>query len=154
MGTEPLNVRGLAGPLVVTHNFLTGRLTMTVGGRPAERIGRTRRYALPAAGGGTVEGEVRGGFFDPYPSVYVGGVAHRTGPLVPVALRVLALLPVLLLLGGLLGGLVAALGVAVNQVVVRLSQPNMLKAVMMLGVAVGCYIVWYILAAALISATR
>ena len=103
MQTEPLTVAGLAGPVVVTTNSFTGRNTVTVGGQPAALIAR-RRYALPAANGRTVEGTVSARFFDPYPTLELNGVRHRTGPEVPVALRILALVPIALAgLGGLVG---------------------------------------------------
>jgi hypothetical protein len=152
--TEPLTIRGVAGPLVVTHNFFLGRYAVTVGGKPAKRIsGRT--FALPRSGGGTVEATMHGGFLDAYPSVDVAGVRYRTGPPIPVGLRILAFLPILLVtIGGLLGAIVGLVGAAANMAVARLPQPAALKALMMVGVLIAAVIVWYLLASVVITSTR
>jgi len=147
--TEPLTVAGLAGPVVVTTNSFTGRNTVTVGGQPAALIAR-RRYALPAANGRTVEGTVSARFFDPYPTLELNGVRHRTGPEVPVALRILALVPIALAgLGGLVGGLIGALGMIVNVVVLRRQLPGYAKALLMVAVLVATVVVWLVVAGAI-----
>ena len=149
MRTEPLTIRGLAGPVVVSTNGLSGRYGITVGGHPASRIGRAR-YALAVPGGGTVEAKVRGGFLDAYPSLEINGVTHRTGPRTPLALRALALSPIgLLLLGGLLGGLVGGLGAATNFAIARSRVPTAVKALLMLVVLAAVVVTWAILATAI-----
>jgi hypothetical protein len=76
-------------------------------------------------------------------------VRHRTGPRVPVALRVLAVQPILLFaVGGLIGGLVRALGLVVNLVVARTSIPSAVKALIMIGVGVVASVVWLAIAVA------
>jgi hypothetical protein len=95
--TEPLTITGLAGPVVLETNFLTGKHSITVRGHPAPRAGR--RFTLPTAGGGTVEA-VRDQFLDAYPNLEIHGVKHRTGPPTPMVLRILALVPILLHRGG------------------------------------------------------
>jgi len=152
--SEPLTIAGLAGPVVVDSNSFTGRNTVTVNGQPVPRIGR-RAYALPAAGGGTMQAEVRPGFFDPYPSLQINGVKHRTGPQVPMVLRILALVPIVLVgVGGLVGGLIGALGVIGNLAVARLSLPAVVKALLMLVVLAVAVVVWVIVAGAITSAIR
>jgi len=146
--SEPLAIRGLAGPVVVEANNFTGRYTVTVGGRPAPRIGRAR-YALPAAGGGTVKAVVRGGFFDPYPSLEINGLKHRTGPPVPMPLRILALVPIVLVGFGALGGLIGAFGVIANLAVARLPQSPLVKALLMLGVLALAVVTFAVLASAI-----
>jgi hypothetical protein len=82
--------------------------------------------------------------------VEVDGVRHRTGPKVPVGLRVLALLPILLVgVGGLIGGLVGALGVVVNLVIARAPISSAVKALIMIGVAALACMVWVGIAVAL-----
>ncbi|MEV6816597.1 hypothetical protein [Micromonospora sp. NPDC051296] len=152
MNTEPISIDGVAGPIVVTTNALWGRPAVTVGGVPAQRTGR-RQYALPAAAGGAVEATVRSAFADPYPTVEVNGVQHRTGPPVPVVLRVLAPLPILLIaVGGALGGLIGVLGLVANLAVARSRTPSAVKGLIMVGVAVVASVVWLAIAVAVQAA--
>jgi hypothetical protein len=154
MRTEPLAIQGLAGAVVLTSGFLSNKYSITVGGLPATQTGRGR-YSLPAAGGGTVEATVRSGFADPYPTLEINGVKHRSGPPVPLALRVLALIPILLIgFGGLLGGLIGALGVMVNLAVASLPRSAVVKALLMLGVLVVVVVAWIVVAGAIGLAIR
>lgn len=151
MNTEPLSVAGVAGPIVVATKALWGHPDVTVGGVPAPRTGR--RYALPTVDGGVVQATVRTVIADPYPTMEINGVQHRTGPAVPVFLRILVLLPILLFtVGGVLGALVGALGVAANLTVARTRMATAVKALVMVGVAVGTVIVWLVVAVALNAA--
>jgi len=145
MNTEPITIDGVAGPIVVTTNAFWGHPVVTVGGVPAPRTGRGQ-YALPAATGGAVDATVRAALTDPYPTLEVNGVRHRTGPRVPVVLRVLALLPFLLAVGGALGGLVGALGVVANLAVARTRSPAIVRALIMIGIGVVAYVIWYAIA--------
>jgi hypothetical protein len=150
--TEPLMIAGLAGPVVVESPFWANRFLITVGGQPATRTGRGR-YSLPGAGGGVREAIVRGGFLDMYPTLEINGVRHRTGPVTPLPLRALALLPIaLLLLGGVLGGIIGALGVAVNRTVARLPVHAVVKALLMVCVLAVAAVVWVSVAAAITAA--
>jgi hypothetical protein len=143
MRTAPLSVAGLAGPVVLESFFFAGQYTVTVGGRTATRIGRGR-YALPTAGGATVEARVRRAFFDIWPSLEINGVRHPTGPPTPVELRVLAWLPLLLVCcGGPVGGLIGALAVPVNLAVARLVAPTRGKLLMMIGVSAAAVMVMF-----------
>jgi hypothetical protein len=147
--TKPLEIQGLAGPVILESGFFANKYAVTVGGRPATRTGRGR-YALPAAGGGAVEATVRGGFLDAYPTLEINGVKHRTGPPVPMTLRVLAWVPIVLVgFGGLLGGLIGALGVMVNMAIARVPISAVLKALLMLGVLVVAVVAWAVVAGAI-----
>jgi hypothetical protein len=150
--TEPLAINGLIGPIVLESGFFANNYSITVGGRPATRTGRGR-YSLPAVGGGTVEATVRGGFLDAYPTLEINGVKHRTGPKVPVPLRALAWVPIVLLgLGGLVGGLIGALGVMVNMVIARRPASAVLKTVLMLAVLGVAVVSWIVVAGAIRAA--
>jgi hypothetical protein len=152
--SEPLTIPGLAGPVVVDLNSFTGRTAVTVNGQPVPRIGR-RVYALPAAGGGTVNAEVRPGVLDPFPSLQINGVKHRTGPQIPIALRILTFVPILLVgVGGLVGGLIGALGMIGNLAIARLSLPSVVKALLMLVVLGVAVVVWVIVAGTIVAATK
>lgn len=154
VNTDPISIDGVAGPIVVTTNAFWGRPRVTVGGVPAPRTGN-RQYALPAAAGGAIEATVRSAFADPYPTVEVNGVRHRTGPAVPLVLRVMTLLPVLLVaVGGALGGLAGGLGFVANSAVARTRIPSAVKALIMVGVSVVAYFVWLVLAVAVRGAVN
>ncbi|MEU8421394.1 hypothetical protein AB0C15_11020 [Micromonospora sp. NPDC048835] len=151
MNTEPLNIVGVAGPVVVATKAIWGHPAVTVGGVPAQRTGRN--YALPTVDGGVVQATVRNVLADPYPTVEVNGVRHRTGPAMPVFLRILVMLPILLFtVGGILGALVGALGVAANLAVARTRMATAVKALAMVGVGVGTVIVWLVIAVVLNAA--
>jgi len=63
---------------------------------------------------------VRGGFLDAFPTLEINGVKHRTGPPTPLALRILAVVPIALVaVGGPFGALIGVVGVAVNMAVAR-----------------------------------
>ncbi|MEU8153266.1 hypothetical protein AB0B94_06345 [Micromonospora sp. NPDC048986] len=151
MNTEPLNVAGVAGPIVVATKAFFGHPAVTVGGVPAPRTGR--RYALPTVDGGVVQATVRTVLADPHPTVEVNGVQHRTGPPMPILLRILVLLPILLFtVGGILGALVGAVGVWGNLTVAHTRMAPAVKALAMVGVGVGTVIVWLAVAVALAAA--
>jgi hypothetical protein len=147
--TDPISIAGVAGPVVVDTSPFLGLRAVRVGGLPAQRIGRGT-YALPSLSGGAIHARVRASFADPYPTVEVNGVRHRTGPVVPLALRVLALLPIALVaIGGLLGGVVGALASVANVAVARTPIPAIVKALIMLVVGVVAFVVLVLLATAL-----
>jgi len=151
MQTGPVDIDGLAGPVVITSNAFTGRSSVTVGGQPVKG---TRRgdYAFPSADGRTVDAKVRTGLFDPYPSLKIAGAVHRTGPPLPAVLRILMVLPLALILGGLIGGAVGAAGLLLNLAIGRSSQSTAVKAVLMIVVLAVAALVWLLLAAALQTA--
>lgn len=152
MRTEPLVVGGLAGPVVLESGFFAGNYTVTVAGQQAARIGRGR-YALPTAAGGSVPAVIRGGFLDTYPTLEINGVKHRTGPAAPLALRILALLPLALIgVGGMVGGLIGALGMMANMAVGRLQIHAALRALLMIGVLGVAFGTWAVVAGAISAA--
>ncbi len=160
MQTEPMTIDGLAGPLVLTSNAFTGSTSMTVAGIPAHKHGR-REFSVPTAEGGTVPAAVRSRILDPYPTIVIDGVEHRTGPAVPLALRLLSWLPFVILpaaavnltlpLGRILPYLIAAACIAVNFAVLRASQRSAVKAVLMLLVPVGGIVALLLVAIVLVS---
>lgn len=154
MHSGPITIDGIAGPVAVTSNSFTGKHSVTVGGQPATRTGR-RTFALPTSAGGTVEGKVRSTMTNPFPTVEVAGVKHRTGPEVPVGLQILVIAPfALIVVGALVGGLIGAGGVVANWYVVRGTQTTLVKALLMVGVFVVALVVWLIVAAALVNAVE
>jgi hypothetical protein len=120
--------------------------TVTVGGRDVPASGRGR-FALPTRSGQTTEARVRAQMLDPYATVEVGGQKYRTGPVVPIWLRILGLLPILLIAkGGLIGGLIAALGIVANFWIIREVQSTALKVLALFGVLPVAVIVWLVVA--------
>lgn len=152
MRTEPVTIDGLAGPVVVTMNTFTGRSSLTVGGVPANGT-RRGNYTLPTANGGTVAARVRANLLDPYPTIEIAGVKHRTGPAVPVLLRVLSLLPLVLVVGGAIGGAMGGLGAVGNLALARGSQSTAVKAAMMIMVLVGAAVAYLVIAGTLFTTT-
>ena len=65
----------------------------------------------------------------------------------------LAILPMTLIaIGGLIGGLVGAVGTLANLSVARSSTSPAIKAVAMIGITVGCYVVVIVVATILYAA--
>jgi hypothetical protein len=147
-----VTIPGVVGPVVVNVNWFSGKHSITVGGQPVDGS-RRAGFHLPAAGGGTVPARLRTGLFDPYPSLEVAGVKHRTGPSTPVALQVLAVVPLLLIaVGAALGAVFGVLGVSANFAVLRTSASTVVKVLLMLGVLVATTLVWLVVATAIRSA--
>ncbi len=145
MRTDPITIDVVDGPIVVTTSAW-GRADVTVGGVPAPRTG-SREFALPGKRGRTVQAIVRSRLTDPYPSLEIGGISHRTGPKVPAVLQVLAMLPFLLVtVGGILGGIIGAFGVVANLAVARNRIPVLVKTLIMIGVAAVGYLIWALIA--------
>ena len=134
METQPIAIDGVAGPIVVTTDRFGGRAEVTVNGRPAPLHG-DRHHQLPATTGGTVDAVVRAGIIDPYPTVEVNGVRHRTGPAVSRSAKALAALPVVpAVLGGLAGGLVGVAGFLANGALLRSRLSPSVKMLAVAGV--------------------
>ncbi|WP_123826997.1 hypothetical protein [Micromonospora globispora] len=134
MRTEPIHINGLAGPVVVATQTL-GAAKIMVGEQNATRT-RRNRYLLPAADGTLVDATLSSGLFDPWPSIDIAGVKHRTGPRIPVLLQILIALPFLLVLagGGLIGGLIGGTAMVINIAIARGRQSTPVKALLMLCV--------------------
>jgi hypothetical protein len=147
MRTGPLQIEGLAGPVVITSNSFTGRQSITVGGQPVPGS-RLHGYKLPTADGRTVDARLRTSLYEPYPSLKIGDVTIRTGPPVPIVLRMLALLPFGLIIGGLIGALAGAAGILANMAIARSSRTTAAKAVLMVMVLAAGVVVWLSLASA------
>lgn len=152
--TPGLSLDRVAGPVTVRTGFWSGRSTVTVAGQPVPR-GDGGTFHLPTVDGATVPARVRTALFQTYPDLVVDGVRHRTGPATPPWLRILAVLPLLLLIvGGLLGGVVAVAGVLANFALLRREGGNGARAAAMTGVAVGCVITWIVLATIVVALTQ
>ena len=148
MSIQPITVPGIVSPVSVIWNVWTGKQTVKVGDQLAASTGK-RTYALPTVGGGTVEGKVsRSTLFSPFPTLEVAGVKHSTGPEVPVALRVLMVAPILLLvIGGLVGAVVAAGAIVVNFTIARSTGPMAIKALLMALTLAAAVAIWAVVAA-------
>ena len=143
MSNQPVIVPGIVSPVTVVRNIWTGKQTVSVGDHLAVSTGK-RTYALPTSDGGTVEGTVsRSTLFNPFPTLEVEGVKHPTGPEIPVALRVLMVAPILLLaIGGLVGGVVAAGAIVVNLTIARGTHTIGIKALLMALTLAAAIAVW------------
>jgi hypothetical protein len=149
MQTEPMMIDGVAGPVVLTVNAFTGKHSVTVGGYPASG---TRRgiYTLPTADGRTVAAKLRSNLLDPHPTLEIAGVKHRSAPSLPIALRVLVVLPLALLLGGLIGGAIGGLGVGINLGIARGQLSTAVKSLLMILVLLVTVVTFAVVAAAVL----
>lgn len=136
--TEPLEIDGIAGPLVLTINTFTGKHSMTAGQQ--ELVSRQGWYTIPTVDGGVVEGRLRSSLFETYPMLEIEGVRHRTGPVVPLVLKILMLLPVVLLYSGCPGGLMAGIAITTNMAITRTRLHTAIRAAMMVGVLIVAFL--------------
>lgn len=146
MQTEPLEIDGIAGPIVVKINTFTGKHSIVAGRE--ELVNKRGWYVLPRTDGSVVEARLRSSFLDTYPTLEIEGVKYRTGPAVPLGLKMVALLPILLLSAGCLGGLLAGIAITANLAITRGQLHTAVKAVMMVGVLLVAYVLLVIIAAA------
>jgi hypothetical protein len=148
MRTEPMMIDGLAGPVVISVNAFTGKHGVTVGGQPASGT-RRGSYTLPTIDGRTVAAKLRSNLLEPHPTLEIAGVTHRSGPALPLALRVLVLLPAVLVIGGLIGGVIGALGIGGNLAIARGRQSIVVKSLLMIGILVLAVVAFALVAAAI-----
>ncbi len=121
---KPILVDGVTGPVTVTTNVFGGDVRLFVHGRPVpQEVVIVPEFRLPLAAGGTAAARVHLGPADPCPSIEVGGRRYRSEPRPSVLLRVLALLPLVLALGGLVGVLLGVLALVANVALVRAQLP-------------------------------
>jgi len=153
MHSGPITIDDIAGPITIDSNFWTGRHRVMVGPYVAPSVGR-KQFALPTTDGGTVEATVRSSMLSPFPTVEIAGVRHATGPEIPGYLKVLIALPLVLLVGGLLGGLIGACGLLINSTIAQRDSGNAAKALLMVGVLVGAGMVFLTLAGAIYGARQ
>jgi len=150
MRSGPVPIPGVAGQVMVDSNFWTGRQVVTVDGVPMSSGGR-KRFTLPAADGSTVEARVRSSLVNPFPTVEIAGVKHPTGPELPAVLKVLIVLPLMLVVGGLVGGLIGAMGMLANARIAAWNRSAFVKAFVMIGVLLAAAIVWLLVVDAIVG---
>jgi len=150
MRTGPIKIDGIAAPLLIDTSLWTGKPVVTIDGVQIQSTGR-RWFTLPASGGGTVEARITTSVISPYPTVEIAGVRHATGPELPTVLKVLILLPVVLVVGGPLSGLIGALAVILNMRISVWDNSAGVKAFGMIGVLMAAAFVWLMLVGALVG---
>ncbi|MET0698614.1 MAG: hypothetical protein ABWY93_03025, partial [Mycobacterium sp.] len=86
---------------------------------------------------GPVQGRLLTPYTDAFPKVEVGGVVYPTGPATPIGLRILALLPVVLFVGGALGIVLAGFAIIANFAVIRSGASKVAVMATCVGTAVA-----------------
>lgn len=128
-------IPGTDGPDIEVHRSMLGNIKVVVNGVPLKRTSRRRlAYAIPLGDGTTAELQLVG--------QWRGLRALINGAEIPLERRIawwetgLMFLPmVLVVVGGLIGGLFAIGGSAINARLVRLQIPTPVRAASMVGVA-------------------
>ena len=147
MVLDPVVIEGVSRPVTVSTNTFGGDVRLFVDGRPAPQTGPfASEYRLPASNGGTVLAKVRRRIADPYPIIEVAGKRHRTGPRPSLALRVLALAPLVICLSGLFGLTIGLAGFFTNGVLLSAQLPSKARMWAIAAIdtaAVGLLIVLY-----------
>ena len=138
MAFADLNIPGVAGVVSTDYSFWSG-YRFSVGGTRVKPHGFPRnRLTLPGKAG-PVEARVKAGLNRAYPALVVDDQEYPTGPETPVALQILALLPLLtlVLVQGAIGFALAFGGVFVNLGIARGAQSTGAKVALMVATLVA-----------------
>ena len=138
MAFADLSIPGVAGVVSTDYSFWSGYRFSVDGARLKPHGFPRNRLTLPGTAG-PVEARVKAGLNRAYPALVVGDREYATGPETPVALQLLALLPLvtLLLVQGAIGFAVAFGGVFVNLGITRGEQSTGVKVALMVGTFVA-----------------
>lgn len=141
--TNTFRIPGTDGPDIEVHRSILGAIKVVVNGVSLKRTSRRRlAYAIPLDDGTTAEIQLVG--------QWRGLRALVNGAQIPLERRVawwetgLMFLPmVLVVVGGLIGGLFAIGGSAINARVARLGIPTPVRAAAMVGVALLSAVLYF-----------
>jgi hypothetical protein len=138
MAFADLSIPGVAGVVSTDYSFWSGYRFSVDGTRLKPHGFPRNRLTLPGTAG-PVEARVKAGLNRAYPAHVVGDREYATGPETPVALQLLALLPLvtLLVVQGAIGFAVAFGGVFVNLGITRGEQSTGVKVALMVGTFVA-----------------
>src|SRR5215475_3067120 len=106
MQSQPLAIPGVSGPVTVQVNPWSGKRRLFVGG--AEIPTKRGKFELPGPDGQPLPGRIDMMWWDVYPKLEIGGTKYPTGPEVPTGVKVVALLPFVLVVGGFFGAIFGA----------------------------------------------
>jgi hypothetical protein len=140
-------IPGTTEPEIRVRGSAFGRFHVLVDGTPAKRIHRrTLSFEIPQPDGTIKElrltGQWRG-----LKAVVDGVEIPLERQISPIEMG-LTFLPLALILGGVVGGLVGLGGAAINARLIRTTWPAVAKAIATLGVAAGCLAIYLAVAVA------
>ncbi len=151
MATHHVDLPNAAGKLEVQEPGALSGMQVTLDGRPLSRPGLfAKTYPVPARDGGVIEVAVTPDTFRGGVRVQAPGYDASFGEKIPILLAALAFLPfALVAVGGALGGLLGGLGWGVNRAISVQAFPMPLRALAMLVVSGGVFVLWLVVASAL-----
>jgi hypothetical protein len=133
---------GTTGPQIMVHRPALGTIRVLIDGVPAvRRKGRTLTYDVPLADGSTTDLTLKGQWTGL--RAVANGVVMPLEPTVPGYALVVMFLPLVLVIGGILGALVGLGGAAINARLVRGRASGAVKVLAMLGVTVVAIVVYF-----------
>jgi len=147
----PLNVDGFEGHSLVLHssNFFSGP-KLTFDGSVLPKGQKRGQFILKRNDGAEVTVELKVvNFLDPVPQVYIGGIHIEAAPPLQWYEVLVCCLPIMLILGGALGGALGAGSSMLNMFIFRTSLPIYLKYTIAIVVLAAASMVWLVAAAAL-----
>ena len=132
----------------VSKSFWTGKPTVWVNGKLAEKAGDlSRAFLIPIADGTVKKLEVDRGGIDYIPRVYIDGERIEIARKLKLYELIIGGVPILLLfLGGALGALCGVIGTITNYKVLRSEKSNTYKILSITGITVLSFIANVILA--------
>jgi hypothetical protein len=140
----PLTLAGVTSHRVVLRRTWRG-MTLLVDGRPATRQGR-KRYLIPTDDGGSETLELKPGFLSLDPKVIFRDETHELEEPLAWYEWVLVALPLLLVVGGAVGGALGVIAVFINHRIIRSKMSTPARIGTSLGVTVAATIAWIIIA--------
>jgi hypothetical protein len=153
MARTTIRLPGTDGPDIQIERGLFERTTVRVAGQVVPRLPlRNRSYAIPLADGMThtiVLDHTSTGL----EVVTEDGTRIPAGPVTPMWMTIVLILPFLLFFCGLIGALVGAAGVGINGLIARTDRSLPLKVLAMLIVLAVAIVAWVVAAGAFLRAT-
>lgn len=134
MPMYPIAVPGLPDGHLVLRQGLLMDTRFLLGGK---RLKAKRGAVEVPVGADKINVRLAGGWWRCYrePAVVVGAQTQVLAPMLPPALSVLSMLPLILLTGGAFGGLLAALALMANGAIVRARWPLTARTIAVIGVS-------------------
>lgn len=112
--------------------------------------GKGKPFIISKADGTTSQVTFKGGF-DVVPAMYVDNQQISLAPKSPVYVYILSFLPAILLVGGVIGGILAALAITINMGIFRSKLPTVAKIFLALLILVVATILYLSAAVALVG---
>lgn len=137
--SNPLHIPDVAGPVTVKSGIFGPSFFLN--GVKVPRKGKT--ISFTGVHGQPVEAQIRPGI-QPNPTIRVNGQDYPTGPQHPIWQLIVGYLPVMLVLGGLVGAAIGCMGIFVNYRIMRSTLTSGPKGVALFATTVLTLLIGFV----------